>query len=137
MAIVDAERTLVSLDQATLADGSHSLEVGEFQRPRCEAHPAHARPHRSRTHEHHLATRCEQGIKLAAERIDAGSIEEAVGAREHAGSNLDNDQCGSGGNILADLIRHVGHGEMARGIRAVGVHNGDPNSHPAVTRKTP
>ena len=59
-----AEGSLVGLDQATLADRRHRLQLRQFGRPLCESEAAHTGPNRARTHEHNPTSRRSDRVDL-------------------------------------------------------------------------
>ena len=50
----------------------------------------------------------EKCVELAAKRLDSSGVEKAVRPGEHAGSDLDDDQPGGGGDVVS---KRIGHGE--------------------------
>ena len=107
-----AEHPLVGLDQTALADRRHGLQVGQFLGPLGQAHPPHAGPNGAGTDEHDPPPLVQDGVELAAERLDPRIIQQSIGAGEHAGADLDDDQGGGGGEVRTEL---VSHGPMVRG----------------------
>jgi len=131
VAAAAAQRPLVGLDQAALADGRHGLQPGEFLGPAVEAHPAHARPHGPGTDEHDLAAARQHGVELPAEGFDSGGIEQAVGAGEHASAHLDDDQSCGGDEFGAQRFAHRGRGTGEAGRGSVGAAPANPTRSPA------
>ena len=91
-----AESPFVGLDETTLANGSHSLEPGQLGRPAGQADAAHAGADGSRTDKHDPPPIRRDGVDLAAQRFDAGRIEQAVGPSEHARAHFDDDELRGG-----------------------------------------
>ena len=107
MAALGPEHPLVGFDQATLADRRDGLQVGQFLGPLGQPHPAHASPHGAGADEHDLATLSLDGVELLAECLDPRAVQKAVGAGQHTGANLDDDQPGGGGEVRTELVSHV------------------------------
>ena len=89
--------------------------MSEFRGAVDEPDSAHAGGHRARTDEHHLSARATDQVDLPPERVDPVRIEQAVGASEHQRPNLDNDQAGGGGDLLAERVAHGPESGVVRG----------------------
>ena len=109
VAAAAAQRPFVGLDQAALADRRNRLQPGQFLRAAGEPHPPHAGPHGPRTDEHDLPAAREDGVELAAEGLDPGGVEQAVGSGEHAGADLHDDHPCRGDELVTQGVGHRGN----------------------------
>jgi hypothetical protein len=106
VAAVTAKRALPRLDEATLADGSDGLQVGQLGWPANHSEPSHPCSDGARTHQHDLPAGLADRIDLTTDGVDACRIEKAVGSGQHAGTDLHDDQTGGRRNLLAEVVVH-------------------------------
>ena len=101
-AAVFGERAVVGLNQMRLADGGDGLQLGQVGRPRFQAEQADARADRAAADQHDAPAAVADRVNFFGELLDPLVVERAVGLREHARADLDDDRVGGGGDLLAE-----------------------------------
>lgn len=88
------QRIVIQAHQARLTDGRCGLLAANVLGARFQTQALDAQSDGARGHDDHLALAC-GSRELGAEAFEASAIERTTGAREDAGSDLDDDAAGA------------------------------------------